>query len=577
MAAIQKELIYAEIHRIEELAEHNIQNDKEKQYEFIKQTLRDDKSLTNDEKSYAMKLINKKIDKYKVRENKGSRRICENCQRKCLATLYCEYCVRNYLRAKFSSWTSENNIIDNLIRECQMETLKPDNIVEWIPYDNFQNINYLIENGRSMIHKAVWIDGYYDEWDSKEKQLRRIGEKPDMILKRLVNVERASKNWIDEAKTYLNMSNKYGEVLTCYGLTKDPSDGSYMLVMNKSHMNLREYLRRNYNNITWKERIQIADDIIYALSRIHKEGKVHKNLHSGNILFNQTSQLFYISDLGFCGPADRPSNSIYGNLPYIAPEVIAGKEVTYASDIYSIGILLWEISSGQPPFIYHENDHFLAINIVNGIRPKIGSGIPLEYKKLMVQCWDADPMKRPNLIDLYNKIFEMRKHSQNISINSNSNISRNRSLIKKFIKKIKIFQSPESKTSNKPETNEFGDETDYKLFESKVYSFENFPEQRNGTEEEQEAFHNKYYNFGVSNDIDENILSIMQSSSVFKDNNEKLLEIPQINLDNDIQKNYGRESIQPIINIVTSDEHELYNNPNLHSEDQDELEIPWKV
>ncbi|RIA97971.1 kinase-like domain-containing protein, partial [Glomus cerebriforme] len=86
-----------------------------------------------------------------------------------------------------------------------------------------------------------------------------------------------------------------------------------MLVMNFMHKNLREYLQQN--KLTWKDRIQIT-----------------------------------ISDLGFCGPADKPLNSIYGNLPYIAPEVIAGKETTFASDIYSIGMLMWEISSGQPPF-----------------------------------------------------------------------------------------------------------------------------------------------------------------------------------------------------------------------------------
>ncbi|RGB33873.1 kinase-like domain-containing protein, partial [Rhizophagus diaphanus] len=57
-----------------------------------------------------------------------------------------------------------------------------------------------------------------------------------------------------------------------------------------------------------------------------------------------------VSDLGFCEPADKPSTSIYGNLPYIAPEVITGREYTFASDIYSIGMLMWDISSGQPPF-----------------------------------------------------------------------------------------------------------------------------------------------------------------------------------------------------------------------------------
>ncbi|POG67217.1 kinase-like domain-containing protein, partial [Rhizophagus irregularis DAOM 181602=DAOM 197198] len=87
-------------------------------------------------------------------------------------------------------------------------------------------------------------------------------------------------------------------------------------------------------------------DIIYAIRRIHNEKAIHRDLHSGNILFEYTRH-FRISDLGFCGPVDKSLNSVYGNLPYIAPEVITGKKTTFASDIYSFGILMWEISSGQ--------------------------------------------------------------------------------------------------------------------------------------------------------------------------------------------------------------------------------------
>jgi hypothetical protein len=47
--------------------------------------------------------------------------------------------VRNYLKANFSNWTSGNDDIDNLIQKCQMKTLMPSNIIEWIPY----NIKYL--------------------------------------------------------------------------------------------------------------------------------------------------------------------------------------------------------------------------------------------------------------------------------------------------------------------------------------------------------------------------------------------------------------------------------------------------
>src|SRR5581483_10784029 len=180
---------------------------------------------------------------------------------------------------------------------------------------------------------------------------------------------------------------------------------NYMLVMNRMDINLRNYLQQNHNKLTWKERIQITYDIIYALLRVHEENAIHRDLHSGNILFRQNDQRFSISDLGFCGPADKPLNSVYGNLPYIAPEVIAGKETTtFASDIYSIGMLMWEISSGRPPFINYENDYELAMRIINGMRPKIVPGTPLEYNELMEQCWNADPTKRPGTKILYYKI-----------------------------------------------------------------------------------------------------------------------------------------------------------------------------
>src|SRR3954453_11747445 len=97
------------------------------------------------------------------------------------------------------------------------------------------------------------------------------------------------------------------------------------------------------------------------------------------ILYSQFDQRLFISNLGFCGPADKPLESIYGNLPYIAPEVIVGKESNFASDIYSIGMLMWEISSGQPPFSNYENDYDLIIKIINGMRPRIAPGTPLEY------------------------------------------------------------------------------------------------------------------------------------------------------------------------------------------------------
>jgi serine/threonine protein kinase len=231
-----------------------------------------------------------------------------------------------------------------------------------------------------------------------------------------------------------------------------------MLVMDIKDIDLRKYIQQNQNKLTWKQKINITFEIIRALYFIHKENTIHKNLHSRNILYSQLNNQWYISDLGFSGPANKSSSSIYGNLPYIAPEVIKEKDYTFKSDIYSIAMLMWEISSGQPPFINYGHNYNLAINIVNGIRPNDILKIPVEYKNLMEQCWDSNPSKRPDLFTLMKKIREMNLHYQGITDDS--------------VKPGMYDNLKLSKTSS----------INNKLFTSKIYQFENLPEPRNATE-----------------------------------------------------------------------------------------------
>ncbi|POG72688.1 hypothetical protein GLOIN_2v1592755, partial [Rhizophagus irregularis DAOM 181602=DAOM 197198] len=150
-----------------------------------------------EEKTEAIRINNNDYDRDKIIYNEGTRRVCENCNQKCLATLYCEYCVRNYLKYNFSNWTSGNNVIDNLIKNCQIETFIPSKIIEWISYNNLENIKYLTKGGFSEIYTADWIDGRYVVWDSKVPQLVRYGTH-NVILKELKNFENASQSWFEE-------------------------------------------------------------------------------------------------------------------------------------------------------------------------------------------------------------------------------------------------------------------------------------------------------------------------------------------------------------------------------------------
>ncbi|POG82933.1 hypothetical protein GLOIN_2v381128 [Rhizophagus irregularis DAOM 181602=DAOM 197198] len=195
MSYSKNKLINDALNRSYALLDQNLNSDTF--YELRKQILLDDESLTENEKSEAIIIITKIYDYDKLLFNEGTKRICENCNQECLAITYCEYCVRNYLKVKFSNWTSGNVIIDNLIQECQMKTIVPHLIPEWIPYNNLQNIEYLTKGGFSEIYMAIWIDGYFIGWNTERQQLKRYGAH-GVVLKRLENVENANQNWIEE-------------------------------------------------------------------------------------------------------------------------------------------------------------------------------------------------------------------------------------------------------------------------------------------------------------------------------------------------------------------------------------------
>ncbi|EXX52928.1 Cmk2p [Rhizophagus irregularis DAOM 197198w] len=547
MSNIRYELVNSTVNRIILLTDLKIYNNIHKYYEFRKQTILTDKLLTDDEKIYAIRLLTKNYDRDKVITNSGTKRICENCKKKCLATLYCEYCIQNYLKTNFKNWTSGNNDIDDLIQKCQIKTIGPNYIVEWIPYNNLENIKYLTKGGFSEIYTADWINSFYKEWDSKNQQLKRFGS-VKVVLKKLENVESANQRWFEEARLHLIISSKRGSIVRCFGLTQDLLNGNYMLVMLKMDTDLRKYLQQNYNQLTWKEKIKIVYEISIALSNIYKEKAIHKDLHSGNILYSKSNDRWVISDLGFCGPADKSSKSIYGNLPYLAPEVIKGNGYTFKSDIYSIAILMWEISSGYSPFIDYEHDDYeLAMNIINGMRPEIMSDIPLEYKNLMVQCWDADPLKRPDTITLEEQIRKIHLSYRNMP--------------------NELFQS---KTINNFEIKTSTNYTSRTLFTSKIYQFDNLPEQKIATKA---LYTSKVYDLRIPDNIDDfneqKIKRTSKISSIFKVSNKslsKVFETLKISSNNYIQNDHEKETIQQMKEPVNDDD-EIYNNSNLHSKD----------
>ncbi|CAG8584574.1 19775_t:CDS:2 [Gigaspora rosea] len=97
------------------------------------------------------------------------------------------------------------------------------------------------------------------------------------------------------------------------------------------------------------------------------------------------------------------------SLSYVAPEVLLTKNTTYQTDIYSFGILLYEIMTSLSPhqILTPDNLNIGIIRICNGLRPVLPKNIPGPVEHLITQCWDSDPSRRPKIDELNDVLRHM--------------------------------------------------------------------------------------------------------------------------------------------------------------------------
>ncbi|KAG9307650.1 hypothetical protein G9A89_023215 [Geosiphon pyriformis] len=338
---------------------------------------------------------------------------CGNCKNPRTYFYWCSNCEYLRYQEAFPKWTSGNKIIDKVIREIQRDAPSIYSFIEWIPYNRFSEIKQIGQGAFSTVYTATWKEGPRDgppffDGSKSQKSLpmweRRCGLRT--VLRTHRNSQNIQADFFNELKALLRCAPdgqdfenfSLRNVLRCYGITQNPATKEYAMIMQYADQgDLNVYLSRNKGDNKFSPgEVKSLKQIAIGLSVIHAAGLIHRNIHAGNIL--QSGKNFYIGDVGLSKPVEiehSPAKGVYGVMPYVAPEVLLGGAYTQAADIYSFGMVIWEYLMKERPFIDRAHDPHLHIGIYNGLRPYIGSHIPLHLKELIERCWDSDPWRRP--------------------------------------------------------------------------------------------------------------------------------------------------------------------------------------
>ncbi|RHZ82020.1 hypothetical protein Glove_114g21 [Diversispora epigaea] len=281
-------------------------------------------------------------------------------------------------------------------------------VIEWIPFDRLENVEYLAQGGFSTIYKAKWIDGYIMSWDDNEKSWKRRSQNCYICLKNLGDSINTSV-FLQEIKNQLKFRGKWAIAL--YGITKNPEKSEYMMVMQYAlEGSLRKMLDKKFKELNWHNKISILFHIAEGLSEIHKNHFVHKDFHSGNIV-NDTLTKPYISDFGQCKQVfEKNPEKIYGVIPFLAPETLNKGRYTKESDMYSLGMIMLEVFTSYPPFYNIPHDISLVMAICNGRKPEIKCEVPQLLKDLMEKCWNNEPRIRPTAEEFKTQLSKYLDH-----------------------------------------------------------------------------------------------------------------------------------------------------------------------
>ena len=203
---------------------------------------------------------------------------------------------------------------------------------------------------------------------------------------------------------------RHPNIVMFYGAVVEPPN--YCLVLEYCVKgSLWEILHNQNLAIEWPLKRKLALDVAKGVHYLHSMDppKLHRDLKSLNVVIDQAYNA-KLADFGWTRNKGKRMTTKIGTYQWMAPEVIVGVKYTERADVFSYGIILWEIATRDPPYLGIDGTEVSKKVVHENFRPVITRAheCPKAFKNLMERCWDRDPMNRPTFDVIIDELNSMK-------------------------------------------------------------------------------------------------------------------------------------------------------------------------
>jgi serine/threonine protein kinase len=265
-----------------------------------------------------------------------------------------------------------------------------------------QGVTMRTVGGRYQLLQRIGIGGMAEVWRGHDRVLDRpVAVK---IMAPAVEGTLGEVSGVDlvrtEARSAARLAHPNVANVHDFGTSATPGREVPYIVMElvEGHT-LNDHL--NAGPLDWRIAVRVAAEVAAALAAAHTENVVHRDIKPSNIMLTPTGAK--VLDFGIAAatgsPDPDPDGPVMGTPAYVAPERFEGLPATPATDMFSLGVLLYHCLSGRLPWRATTNTELIHAQRYGRPDPLPPiDGLPAEVTDLCAGCLDTDPRRRPTAL-----------------------------------------------------------------------------------------------------------------------------------------------------------------------------------